>query len=68
MTHYKLYYFDIKGRGEIIRWLLKYLDLAYEDFRFDEKEWVNVKPKMPFNQVINLNELFFLKIFYKRSL
>lgn len=40
MATYKLYYFDIKGRAEIIRMVLKQAGIEFEDIRFKKKEWL----------------------------
>jgi len=40
----KLYYFDIPGKAEMIRMVLKYLKLEFEDIRYKEEgEWPAVK-------------------------
>jgi len=48
---YKLTYFDIKGLGEPIRYLLKYAGISFEDDRFSFEQWPSVKPSTPFGQV-----------------
>ncbi|XP_022904144.1 glutathione S-transferase-like [Onthophagus taurus] len=48
---YKLTYFPIKALAEPIRFLLKYGEIEFEDFRLDVAQWPNVKDKMPFGQV-----------------
>eukprot|EP00521_Asterionellopsis_glacialis_P013859 CAMPEP_0195306276 /NCGR_PEP_ID=MMETSP0707-20130614/37117_1 /TAXON_ID=33640 /ORGANISM="Asterionellopsis glacialis, Strain CCMP134" /LENGTH=267 /DNA_ID=CAMNT_0040370489 /DNA_START=148 /DNA_END=951 /DNA_ORIENTATION=+ len=50
----KLYYFDIKGRGESIRLLSAYAGLEMEDFRYTEpKQFIEMKENgtLPFEQV-----------------
>jgi len=48
---YKLTYFDMTGRAEQIRFLLSYLNVDFEDIRFDCDQWPSIKPNMPFGQV-----------------
>lgn len=40
---YRLTYFDIKGLGEPIRFMLKYGKIPFEDRRFTHEEWPGVK-------------------------
>lgn len=50
----KLYYFDITGKGEPIRLLLHYLGIAFEDYRFENREeFADMKQsgKLMFGQV-----------------
>ena len=39
----KLYYFDATGRAEMIRMVLKYLKLEFEDIRYKAEDWPKVK-------------------------
>ncbi|KAI1699837.1 glutathione S-transferase [Ditylenchus destructor] len=49
---YKLYYFDIRGRGELLRLLLYYLEEPFEDFRVSKQDWTAVyKKKMPYGHI-----------------
>nr|AYN44499.1 glutathione S-transferase S3 [Brachionus rotundiformis] len=50
MVHYKLYYFNMKGRGELIRLLFAAAGQKYEDFRIEQKDWPEYKAKAPFGQ------------------
>lgn len=50
MADYKLYYFDKKGRTEIIRLLFAAAEQKYEDIRFTKEKWPEYKPKAPFGQ------------------
>ena len=36
---YKLYYFDLKGRGELSRLIFAQAGVRYKDIRFDHDEW-----------------------------
>jgi glutathione S-transferase len=51
MSTYKLYYFNFRGRGELIRLMLAQAGVQYEDFRFELDKWPAIKPTMPFLQV-----------------
>ena len=50
MAEYKLYYFDLKGRAEIIRLLFAAAEKKYEDIRYPKEKWPEYKPKAPFGQ------------------
>lgn len=50
MTSYKLVYFDLKGRAEVIRLLFALSEENYEDIRISFEEWPNLKPTLPFLQ------------------
>ena len=47
---YKLTYFPVKALGEAIRFLLSYGNIEFEDFRFKQENWPELKPTMPFGQ------------------
>nr|QNM80586.1 glutathione S-transferase sigma1 [Daphnia pulex] len=51
MPGYKLYYFNVRGRGELSRLILHYAGVPFDDFRFEGKDWPAFKSKMPFGQV-----------------
>jgi len=51
MTHYKLYYFDIKGLAEPIRLALTQIGVPFEDIRVRSEDWPEMKSKMPFGQM-----------------
>ena len=36
MANYRLYYFDVRGRGELIRLIFAYAGEPFDDFRFRE--------------------------------
>nr|AYN44542.1 glutathione S-transferase S3 [Brachionus koreanus] len=50
MVNYKLYYFNMKGRGELIRLLFAASGQKYEDFRIEKNDWPEYKSKAPFGQ------------------
>lgn len=43
MVHYKLIYFNLRGRGELARLVLHHQEVAFEDFRFEREEWPKYK-------------------------
>ncbi|KAI4470913.1 glutathione s-transferase [Holotrichia oblita] len=47
----KLTYFDIRGLGECIRYLMKYAGVNFEDVRITFEEWPKLKASMPFGQM-----------------
>ncbi|XP_043826009.1 hematopoietic prostaglandin D synthase [Dromiciops gliroides] len=51
MPHYKLIYFNMRGRAEIIRYLFAYLDIQYEDHRISLVDWPTVKQTVPFGKI-----------------
>uniref|UniRef100_A0A2S2NSU3 glutathione transferase n=1 Tax=Schizaphis graminum TaxID=13262 RepID=A0A2S2NSU3_SCHGA len=51
MTTYKLMYFNLTARAEQIRFLLSYLNVDFEDVRFEFEQWPTIKPTMPFGKV-----------------
>jgi len=52
---YHLTYFDIRGRGEVIRLLFAAANQTYTERRVQFAEWAQVKPTMPFGQLPLLN-------------
>merc|ERR1711973_821834 len=51
MPMVKLTYFDLEGRGELIRLLLHAGNIDFEDFRFGFGDWPKHKPNTPFGSV-----------------
>ncbi|CAB0006010.1 unnamed protein product [Nesidiocoris tenuis] len=51
MPSYTLTYFNIKGRGEPIRWLLSYLKKDFEDKRIAPQDWPKHKDSILFGKV-----------------
>ena len=45
-THYKLFYFNLKGKAEVIRMLFHIAGQDFDDKRFTIDEWKSVKPKL----------------------
>ena len=43
MSVYKLYYFNVRGRGEICRLAFAAANIEYEDIRLDSEDWVKEK-------------------------
>ena len=50
-AEYKLSYFDLRGRGEFIRFIFAAANQKYQDNRISLTEWNNFKSKTPFNQL-----------------
>ncbi|XP_075215228.1 uncharacterized protein LOC142321122 [Lycorma delicatula] len=48
---YKLTYFNAKALAEPIRFLLSYLEINFEDNRFEFDQWPSIKKNMPFGKV-----------------
>ncbi len=48
MPTYKLYYFQAKGRAELIRWIFTQAGVPYEDIRYTGEEWAKFKPNTPY--------------------
>ncbi|XP_063142720.1 hematopoietic prostaglandin D synthase isoform X3 [Rattus norvegicus] len=46
MPNYKLLYFNMRGRAEIIRYIFAYLDIKYEDHRIEQADWPKIKPNL----------------------
>ncbi|XP_041375787.1 glutathione S-transferase 1-like [Gigantopelta aegis] len=51
MSSYKLYYFDARGRAELMRLIFAYKDVTYEDVRYTRETWPSVKPSFPTGQL-----------------
>ncbi|XP_004703325.1 hematopoietic prostaglandin D synthase [Echinops telfairi] len=51
MPHYKLTYFNMRGRAEIIRYIFAYLDKKYEDHRIEQADWPEIKSTLPFGKI-----------------
>ena len=47
MANYKLIYFNGRGRGEIIRYILVQAGVEYEDNRVSFEEFAKIKPTLP---------------------
>jgi len=51
MFSYKLYYFNVRGAGEVSRIIFTQADVKYQDIRFEGDQWKNeYKDKMPFGR------------------
>ncbi|KAL2780608.1 hematopoietic prostaglandin D synthase [Daubentonia madagascariensis] len=51
MPNYKLTYFNMRGRAEIIRYIFAYLDIEYEDHRIEQADWPEIKSTLPFHKI-----------------
>jgi len=61
MTNYKLTYFDLRGRGEIIRLVFAAAGVQYEDYRI-KSEWAELKAR---KLAVNVNLVltrFFMRL------
>jgi glutathione S-transferase len=47
MVHYKLYYFDLRGSGEIGRMIFHYANIPFDDSRISQDDWPKIKPTTP---------------------
>lgn len=47
MPTYKLMYFNARGLSEPIRWIFAQAGQEYEDYRFKDGEWTNLKANTP---------------------
>lgn len=50
MVNYKLYYFNARGRAELIRLIFATGGQKFEDIRFEMNEWPEYKKKAPLGQ------------------
>ena len=50
MTEYKLYYFSLRGRAEVIRLVFAAAGQKFEDIRFTRDTWPEYKKKAPFGK------------------
>lgn len=57
MAQYKLYYFNIRGRGEIDRLVLIAAGQEFEDVRFEDADWPKYQPKSPSGKCPFLEEI-----------
>ncbi|KAJ8044171.1 Hematopoietic prostaglandin D synthase [Holothuria leucospilota] len=51
MPSYKLIYFDIKARAEVVRYMMELKGIKYEDHRIQKDTWPELKPKTPLGQL-----------------
>ncbi len=45
MVHYKLTYFNLRGKAEIARLILHHAEIPFEDFRLERVEWPQIKSR-----------------------
>ncbi|KAF8363340.1 hypothetical protein PRIPAC_90263 [Pristionchus pacificus] len=48
MPHYKLTYFNVRGRGEPVRMMFTIAGVPFEDKRIDKADWPELKKTFPF--------------------
>ncbi|XP_017202759.2 hematopoietic prostaglandin D synthase [Oryctolagus cuniculus] len=51
MPNYKLTYFNMRGRAEIIRYIFAYLNIKYEDRRIEQADWPEIKSSVLFGKI-----------------
>jgi glutathione S-transferase len=51
MPAYTLHYFNLRARGELIRWLFEYSGTPFEDHRIAFEEWPAIKPNTPYGNL-----------------
>lgn len=51
MPHYKLYYFNVRGRGEPIRAILRYAGQEFEEESLSFDTWADHKSRFPYGHV-----------------
>jgi len=51
MTSYKLTYFNVRARAEVIRLIFAAAGVEYEDVRITRDQWPALKPETPFGQL-----------------
>ena len=44
MSTYKLTYFPVRGRAEVIRFVFAQAEVKYEDVRIKKEDWAELKP------------------------
>lgn len=47
MPTYKLTYFNLRGRAELIRWIFVQASVEYEDIRITKEQWAEMKSTTP---------------------
>ncbi len=60
MPNFKLHYFGVSARGELIRLLFAVSGIDFEDVRINLEEWSALKEKTPLglNFKININIIY----------
>ena len=43
MSQYKLTYYQLRGRGELVRFIFAQADVKYEDNRLSFEQWAQLK-------------------------
>jgi hypothetical protein len=55
---YKLLYFNVRAKAEIIRWIFAVAGQEYEDCRLDDSAWAELKPSEYFCDTIKCANYF----------
>lgn len=51
MVHYKIVYFNARGRAEPIRYVLAQAGVQFDDERVNKEDWPKIKPTTPMGQL-----------------
>ena len=55
MVHYKLNYFNLRGRAEVARMMFAEAQVEFEDHRIEQEDWPKEKSSMILNSYILLS-------------
>ena len=61
MPHFKLHYFNLRGRGQILRLIFAVADVPFEDYRISPAQWFpegGLKTSMVIDIEINIYTVY----------